>query len=210
MLDVHAPEHPIHGIRDFFIHLLTITVGLLIALGLENVAEWRHHLHLRHEAVENMHREIEGNRKDLAHVVAAIPAEEQQMKLIAIFLQTRIAGKTPKMHNANIGIEQATLQDASWNTASVTGALSYMEYAQVQRFASAYQLQKKFDGMQDQAVAAIVGSFSALTTGDPTKMSPAEATTTLGNVRLTIGNLETIREVGRGLDELYGEALKEE
>ena len=35
MLDVHAPEHGIHGMRDFFVHLLTITAGLLIALALE-------------------------------------------------------------------------------------------------------------------------------------------------------------------------------
>jgi len=31
MLDVHAPEHGIHGVHDFLIHLLTITAGLLIA-----------------------------------------------------------------------------------------------------------------------------------------------------------------------------------
>ncbi len=39
MLDVHPPHQPVHGWRDFLIHLLTITVGLLIALGLEAVAE---------------------------------------------------------------------------------------------------------------------------------------------------------------------------
>jgi hypothetical protein len=46
MLDVHAPEHRIHGFRDFLVHLLTITVGLLIALSLEAsvgaMLEWRY------------------------------------------------------------------------------------------------------------------------------------------------------------------------
>lgn len=50
MLDVHAPEHPIGGPRDFLVHLLTITVGLLIALGLENSVEALHHRHQRKEA----------------------------------------------------------------------------------------------------------------------------------------------------------------
>jgi hypothetical protein len=50
MLDVHPPERGIHGIRDFFIHLMTITVGLLIALGLENAVEAVHHRHQRKEA----------------------------------------------------------------------------------------------------------------------------------------------------------------
>lgn len=31
MLDVHPPHELVHGIRDFLLHLLTITVGLLIA-----------------------------------------------------------------------------------------------------------------------------------------------------------------------------------
>ena len=35
-LDVHAPHEPIHGVKDFLLHLLTITVGLLIAVGLKD------------------------------------------------------------------------------------------------------------------------------------------------------------------------------
>ena len=50
MLDVHAPEHRIHGTRDFFLHLFTITIGLLIALGLEASVEALHHRHQRQEA----------------------------------------------------------------------------------------------------------------------------------------------------------------
>lgn len=33
MRDVHPPEQGIHTLKDFSLHLLTITVGLLIALG---------------------------------------------------------------------------------------------------------------------------------------------------------------------------------
>ena len=36
-MDVHAPHEPIHTWRDFFIHLITITVGLLIAISLEGM-----------------------------------------------------------------------------------------------------------------------------------------------------------------------------
>lgn len=34
-MEVHPPHEPIHSWRDFLLHLLTITIGLLIALGLE-------------------------------------------------------------------------------------------------------------------------------------------------------------------------------
>ena len=63
MLDVHAPHQSPLGVRDFFIHLLTITAGLLIALGLEAAVEAVHHRHQRIEAEETIHREIEENRQ---------------------------------------------------------------------------------------------------------------------------------------------------
>ena len=39
MLDVHPPHEKMHGFKDFLLHLFTITIGLLIALGLEGYAE---------------------------------------------------------------------------------------------------------------------------------------------------------------------------
>ena len=49
MLDVHAPHQPTHTWKDFFIHIATIVVGLLIAIGLEQTVEYFHELHQLHE-----------------------------------------------------------------------------------------------------------------------------------------------------------------
>jgi hypothetical protein len=46
MLDVHPPHRSISTWRDFFIHIATIVIGLLIAVGLESGVE---RLHDRHE-----------------------------------------------------------------------------------------------------------------------------------------------------------------
>lgn len=35
MLDVHPPHSPTQTYKDFFIHLATIVVGLLIGIGIE-------------------------------------------------------------------------------------------------------------------------------------------------------------------------------
>jgi hypothetical protein len=51
-MEVHAPEHGIRTWRDFFVHMGTICLGLLIALGLEQVAEAVHHAHQRAELRE--------------------------------------------------------------------------------------------------------------------------------------------------------------
>ncbi|GAC1676716.1 MAG: hypothetical protein NVS9B2_27370 [Steroidobacteraceae bacterium] len=45
MLEVHAPHETVHTWKDFFIHIATISVGLLIAIGLEQIVEHFHHLY---------------------------------------------------------------------------------------------------------------------------------------------------------------------
>jgi hypothetical protein len=63
MLDVHAPHETVHTWRDFFIHIATIVVGLIIAIGLEQSVEAIHRHHeriqlqhdLRAEAINNRH-----------------------------------------------------------------------------------------------------------------------------------------------------------
>ena len=58
MLDVHVP-HPTHTWKDFFIHIATITVGLLIAVSLEQTVEYLHRLHERHLLEDELHVEAE-------------------------------------------------------------------------------------------------------------------------------------------------------
>jgi hypothetical protein len=63
MLDVHPPHTPTHTWKDFFIHIATITVGLLIAIGLEQTVEAIHRSHQRHQLQEDLHEEAEKNRE---------------------------------------------------------------------------------------------------------------------------------------------------
>jgi len=42
MLDVHAPHQTVHTWKDFLIHVAAIAIGLLLALALENLAEYVH------------------------------------------------------------------------------------------------------------------------------------------------------------------------
>ena len=71
MLDVHAPHEPIHTWKGFVIHIATITIGLLIAIGLEQLVEYFHHRHqaaaivgkLKAESYEN----IATVRSDIKH-----------------------------------------------------------------------------------------------------------------------------------------------
>jgi hypothetical protein len=72
MLEVHPPERTPHTWRDFFIHIATIVVGLVIAVGLEQTVEAIHHRHERSELRETLHRESEQILKDSRNTSAAL------------------------------------------------------------------------------------------------------------------------------------------
>ncbi len=63
MLDVHPPHEAAHTWRDFLIHIATIVIGLLIAIGLEQTVEYFHRRHQVHELREALRQEREENRK---------------------------------------------------------------------------------------------------------------------------------------------------
>jgi len=65
-MEVHPPHHPLHSWTDFFIHIATIIVGLLIAVGLEQSVEALHHRHQRHQLQEDLREEAEKNREVIA------------------------------------------------------------------------------------------------------------------------------------------------
>ena len=59
MLDVHPPHEAAHTWKDFFLHIATITVGLLIAVGLEQTVEVFHRHHQREQLIEDLNHEAE-------------------------------------------------------------------------------------------------------------------------------------------------------
>ena len=86
VLDVHPPHSPTHTWKDFFIHIATITVGLLIAIGLEQSVEAIHQHHQREFLEEQMLQEAEGNLKVMKpqleysqHLIDGLLAREQNL-----------------------------------------------------------------------------------------------------------------------------------
>ncbi len=63
MLDVHPPHHAASTWRDFFIHIATIVIGLLITVALEQTVEAVRHSIERHELIQDFRRECEANNK---------------------------------------------------------------------------------------------------------------------------------------------------
>ncbi len=81
MLDVHPPHEAVHTWKDFFIHIATIVIGLLIALGLEQTVEHFHHREQARQLEESLNQEIDKNlailRNDSALMERIRQVEEQ-------------------------------------------------------------------------------------------------------------------------------------
>lgn len=72
MLEVHAPHEAIQTWKSFFIHIATIVIGLLIAVGLEQMVEFFHHRHQRFELEESLRRNGAGNRPYIKDDLAVV------------------------------------------------------------------------------------------------------------------------------------------
>ena len=68
MLDVHPPHAPTHTWRDFLLHIATICIGLLIAVGLEQSVEALHRAHERQVLQTALNHESEQILRDTTNV----------------------------------------------------------------------------------------------------------------------------------------------
>jgi hypothetical protein len=208
MMDVHPPHRAIENARDFFLQLLTITAGLLIAFGLEACVEWGHHRSLRREADANLHQELRDNQKDLAASRFAIAKERENLISILTFLSARIHNQPTAATGLSLSYTLRGMRDASWRTAADTGALGYMEYSHVQRYADAYQVQEEYVRLERETLDDFLQLQSYVITGfEPDKITPAEAETASEDVRHALSHLAAMDQFAQSLSRAYDEAL---
>jgi len=151
-MEVHPPHGPIHSIKEFMVHLLAITIGLLIALGLESSVEWVHHRHLARDARENILQEVRANQQMVARQLSVLPAEEKRLDEILRGVDDVQHGR-PTKQLGDFMWTSILLQDSAWRTASSTGAVAFMSYDEVQRYSVLYGVQQLNGSILDRNLA---------------------------------------------------------
>jgi hypothetical protein len=210
VIDVHPPHEPIHGWRDFLLHILTITIGLLIALGLEGLVEWQHHRHLVHEAEAGLHAEIESNAKGLPETLATLHKNQAELKHDVEVLKYIIKNhKPPPNDNMTISFGIRTFDDVSWKTAQSTTALSYMPYAQAEEYSDIYSTQNELNSAERQAARdAIISLAPFINTAendpDPTE---GQANEIKQKIEVLQGQLTLVDSLMNSLDRDYKKFL---
>lgn len=130
----HHAQYPFASLKDFIFHILTISLGLGLALAAEAAVEYYHHRELAEETREFFHSQSEENQKAVtAHIKATETDREAIEKGLALVNNNDLpAAKTVMMQqSAHQFIE---LNTGSWDPAVATGALNYMGLAEVERY----------------------------------------------------------------------------
>jgi hypothetical protein len=205
-MEVHPPHHPLHTWRDFFIHLFTITVGLLIALGLEAAAEAVHHRHIVHQAEANLHAELRENRDLLAKDERQLEAARNEFANNLRILSA-VRDHAPMQQEPGFRWYWSGTQDAAWNAARDTGALALMPYEKAQGYSIVYG-QQQIVGHQAEAYIADIYRFSSPLQGGRKlpDLQPAELDAMIANAQQTLADMAHLRDLCNGLDNIYAHA----
>jgi hypothetical protein len=181
VIDVHDAHHAANSWKEFFVHIATIVLGLLIAVGLEQTVEYFHH---RYEVAETRKAlEIE-RRININHF--AMQTEEFHRfvpKLetdLAIFRFLKAHPHAPaeqwpgRFSGTHLG-PSLTYADARWNTAKQDNVLVLMPGPEVQEYSILYG---KLAGLNDNLAAKEDAIYESLKdwvqTPAPTRMSPEQ------------------------------------
>jgi hypothetical protein len=200
-MDLHPPGGPVRSLKDFLVHLGIVTLGILIALGLEQLVEAHHRSKIAAEAVAGFHREIGENEQQVEATLAEVPQLQAKIKE-AIDLLSSGADSPIKYPGISLNI----VSTASWDTAIATQALNELPYQAVSRYAGAYGTLRLFSD-EEQAGLSTWQNLHRFGT-DPKALSKEQRAALIEELRRYDSVLIVIEFAGKGALKSCDDALK--
>jgi hypothetical protein len=163
LMEIHAPDKPIHSKKEFLFHMFTVVLGILIALAMEAGVEWFHHRALVREARENILAEVRKNKETVNESIQEIHQREAELDHIIDLMHKvesdRNAIKNQSMH---FGVTMHDLYSTAWQTATSSGAVTYMKYDELIQYTDLYLTQLAFTSLQEQALNRMIEGGSLI------------------------------------------------
>jgi hypothetical protein len=151
-MDIHAPEGPTHSFKDFFIHIVIVTIGILIALGLEGIRETIYEHRIVRDARENFRAELQANRTNLDKEILNDNKTLTQIdQIIADLPKLRLNPTQLKERVAELKPSGYFFSSSRWESALSTGALGHMPVEEVNRYAEVNFLVHTYTGLEGRA-----------------------------------------------------------
>ncbi len=91
---VHVPQEGIHTWRDFMVHIAVVTIGLLLAIGLQQIVETVHHRSQRAHLEAQMHDTFVANEQLIAVSIKRLERFQGYLVDLRLAVQAKIDGRT--------------------------------------------------------------------------------------------------------------------
>jgi hypothetical protein len=210
MLEVHAPQEGLHSWRAFFIHLATIVIGLLIAVGLEQSVEYFHH---RHQVAEIRRSLAEERRINEIIFTSACSEFRRYAPILQGSLQTLSylrthPGASPSQWPSRFSFYILTIrfQDSAWKTALQSAALEYVPRAEVRAYSDVYA---RLAEVSDESVAELRAVIRAksfmLQMADPSTINAEQSTQAYAVVSDVVTSLYLMAIGERNVARIYSD-----
>ncbi len=155
-MDVHKPK-PFHNLREFGIEIATIVIGVVIALGAEQVVEeFRWHERVA-GAEEAMRAELRQNDRDAYFTLAVWPCKTARLDEIQAALTASKERDAPVPTMTRFRIVLRPWSSDAWESAKALQIVGHIPSDQLQRYAFAYVFPAKQGLTMQQEVAARSG-----------------------------------------------------
>jgi hypothetical protein len=153
-MELHAPGGPVRSLKDFLVHIGVVTLGILIALGLEQLVEAHHRSHLAKVAVDGFRKELDYNEGQINEVLGGVAQLQAKIETAIANLSIAPAPGAAEPPLDYPGIFLNVVSTASWDTAVATQALNELPFEAVTRYAQAYGTVRLFADTERQSLVA--------------------------------------------------------
>jgi hypothetical protein len=169
-MDIHAPIGRVESLKEFATHILIVTIGILIAFGLEGARDsWREHAAVK-EVRESLRAELTDDQSQLGKDLNQVRQCNAQLdKMIA---EMPGLAKSPAELNRRVGELGPgfySFNTTAWESALSSNTLNYMERKERDHYVAAFEGIKQYQEVSRTAFA----SFKDVATYFPSHRSYA-------------------------------------
>lgn len=175
---------------ELILEAASVVFAVLLALAVDEWRETRSQDALAERARASILEEIRGNEAELRRT------RDKNRALLRRIEETLARGRQGPEMSLEFNFQIALVSSASWHTAQMTQAASFLDFDWVRRVSKVYEFQDLYVTSQSAVVDRISG-ISEILDNDPFRM-----------LRIIADRLRTNLELQDSLLEKYGEVLK--
>jgi hypothetical protein len=205
MIDIHDAHHAASTWREFFIHIATIVLGLIIAVGLEQGVEYVHESYKLRETRQLLKDEREEAHRSFAQWAIYWRSNAAVLKNNLVILEyLKQHPGTPEEKLPGVltwQIYASPLNKTAWNSAQQNGVIASMPRKEAQGDVTFYgELQNVREEMDIFHQNVDEAHRYDLIDRDPSHLSPVQVDQVIERTQIALGSLA---DTGRDMLKVY-------